>query len=167
MREAIIKLITDLTEIVHTSFNQMAHADSVGFKKLFKKPCRHNSIEKNKCTMFNSCPHVLIHPSGLAHVNRQVWHGYCKAWHQFYNFPDSFSRGLSCIHAHTSMCTPTHIRRLISTIGSEILGALVCCFQLRVRTGREWGREGERESLCDIRPWDRRGCRESDRINGH
>lgn len=70
-----------------------------------------------------------------------------------------FPLGLSCMHcrSHTRMCvcTPTHIRKLISTIGCETLGAPVCCFQFRATTVSERGRE----SLCDIRPWDRKRSR--------
>lgn len=81
----------------------------------------------------------------------------------------SFYSGLTYTHYRFvfPLCTcttaHTHTRKLISAISCEILEAPVYCFQSRATTLCEW----KRESLCNIRPWDRKSLRGFARINGH
>ncbi len=131
---------------------------------------------------FKHCAELMTHLFGSALAYRRPWHRFCTAWHQFYNFPDSFfpkAELYTCTADLTQTCVLVHLHTLESLSPPSAVkyweprsAAFSSERQLweraRVRERvcvRE--RERERESLCDIRPWDRESCREFDRINGH
>lgn len=146
------------------------------------KPCRHNNAEKMHCR-FKHCTHArhpmsltLIHRVGLALAYRRFWHRFCTAWHPFYNFPDSFSLEMSRMYRwflvflsymHTQACVHVglHFQTLESLTPSSAEKYWAPRSAAFPSERRLW--EKERESLCDIRPWDRKSCRKFDRINGH
>lgn len=145
MRAVIIKIMIDLTETLHVRYS-LSLSDTT---KL---------LVQTLCLAHNPMSLTLFHPFVLAFAGTFV---------QWPFFPKSELQQISVfpvICAHTGMCTPTHIRKLISTIGCEMLGAHSLLLSVQ---SDNCERRRERETLCDIRPWDRKSCREFDRINGH
>lgn len=143
-------------------------------EKLLIKLRRHNNTEKHALqvwTLLSSRPHVLtwIHPFVWALTYRRFWHRFCAAWHQFHNFPDRFSPRAEphCLsshtrtHKHLCMYTYTHQKAYLHhRLWNSGSPGLLLSVQSHDCV---W----ERESLCDIRAWDRKSCREFARINGH
>lgn len=138
---------------------------NVGFENLFNTSLQAKQYRKMHCGFkhFASMSLTSIHPFKLALVDTYfVQLDICFTISQTV-FPCRLYSTwqisvLLLMHALTRICTcsPRIMRQLISSIGCEILGAPVRCFQFRVTT--VW------ESLCDIRAWDRKRCREFSRI---
>ena len=167
MREAIIKSNIDLTD--HCVLDMIRWHTMLVLKISSTHYCRQNNTEKctaGSNTLPDSCFHVFNVNTSVSISTQMFLTQILYSLTFVSQFPRQSSpvgytwqiSVLLLMHALTRICTcsPRIIRQLISSIGCEILGAPVRCFQFRVTT--VW------ESLCDIRAWDRKRCREFARI---